>query len=88
MERSLGLFLFLAAPCTWHMEFPFPGQGSDPSCSCGSAGSLTHCAGPGVKPASQPSQDTSDPLVPQRELLFFLFFSILLKLLAYMLGSV
>ena len=46
-------FLFLAIP--WHMEFP--GHGSDLSCSCGNAGSLTHCAGLGIKPASQCSRD-------------------------------
>ena len=47
--------LFLAT--LQHMVFP--GQGSDPSCSwdlccsCSNAGSLTHCAGLGIKPASQ-----------------------------------
>ena len=56
----------------WHMEFP--DHGSDPSrshdlChSCASPGSLTHCAGPGMEPASQGSQDTTDPVAPQREL--------------------
>ena len=41
----------------WHMEFL--GQGANPnhSCdlchSCGNAGSLTNCAGLGIKPASQ-----------------------------------
>ena len=64
-------FFFLAAPT--HMEFP--GQGSDPShslnlsLSCGTAGSLTHCAGPGIEPVSQHSQDTANPVVPQWELL-------------------
>ena len=49
-----GLFSFLAAP--WHMEFP--GQESNMSRSgdlhhsCGNAGSLTHCSGPGVEPVS------------------------------------
>ena len=39
-----AFFLFLAVhpyhPGMWN----FPGQGSNPSCSCGHAGSLTHCA--------------------------------------------
>ena len=62
---------FLAALC--HMEFP--GQGSDPSCrfdlshSCSNARSFTHCAGPGIKPASQQSQEAADPVTAQWELL-------------------
>ena len=53
----------------------FLGQGSDPShscdlsCSSSSAGSLTHCAGLGIEPASQGSQDTANPIAPQWELL-------------------
>ena len=49
------LFPFILAALR-HMEFP--GQGSDLShrcdlChSCGNTGSLTHCAGPGIKPVS------------------------------------
>ena len=43
------LFSFSAVP--WHTESP--AQGSDPSHSCSNAGSLTHCAGLGIKPASQ-----------------------------------
>ena len=47
---------FLATP--WHTEFP--GQGSDPSCSCdlhpncGNAGSLIHCAswGSNLRPSA------------------------------------
>ena len=63
-------FFFLAAP--WHMEFL--GQGSAPSCSCnlshscGNTGSLTHCIRPGIKPVSQCSQDTANPIAPPREL--------------------
>ena len=51
-----------------------PGQGSDPSHSCelrqssSNAGSLTHCAGLGIKPASRCSQDTADSIAPQQEL--------------------
>ena len=66
-----SFFIFLAAPR--HMEFP--GQGSDPSRSCnlcyrcGNADPLTHCVGPGIKPASWRCRDTADPITPQRELL-------------------
>ena len=55
-----------------HME-PL-GQGSDLSHSPdlshshGNTGSLTHCAGPGIKSASQRSQDAPDPVAPQLEL--------------------
>ena len=60
----------LATP--WHAGFS--GQGSDPSHSCDlshrcdNAGSLTHCAGPGIKPMSQSSKDAPYPDVPQGEL--------------------
>ena len=59
-------------PTPWYTEFL--DQGSDLSCSCNlncscsNAGSLTHCAGPGIEPASQSSQDATDPAVPQEEL--------------------
>ena len=61
----------------------FLAQGSDPSfslnlsCSCGNAGSLTHCARPWIQPVSQRSQEAADPFVPQGELLFFFFNSCL-----------
>ena len=65
-----------------HMEFP--GQGSDPSCSCnlyhscGSAGSF-NCAGPRIKPVSWCCTDAANPFVPQWELhyviLFFSFYA-------------
>ena len=57
----------------WHMEFL--GRGTDRihscrlSCHCSNAGSLTHCAGPGIEPVSQHSQDNADPIVPQQECL-------------------
>ena len=67
---SLYIYIFLAAPC--HMEFLGQGSNSshsyDLSRSCGNAGSLTHCGGAGIKPASQRSQDAADPVAPQREL--------------------
>ena len=62
--RGLLLF-FLFLTTLLHMDFP--GQGSDPrysfdpSCSCGKARSLTHCARPGIKPTSQ---DIVDPVGP------------------------
>ena len=40
----------------------------DLSCSWGNAGSLTHCAGPGIKHASQCSQNTTNPVEPQQKL--------------------
>ena len=70
---SVPSFSFLAK--LQHMEFL--GQGSDLSCSCSDAGSLTHCARPGIQLISQQFQDTASPLAPQQELLssvFFLFF--------------
>ena len=59
------LFIYLSLATSQHMEFP--DQGSDLSCI--NSGSLTHCAGPGIEPSSQCSRDTTNPIVPQRELL-------------------
>ena len=59
--------LFVATPR--HMEFP--DQGSDPShscdlcCSSSNPGSLTHCARPGIKPASWHFRNATDPVAPQ-----------------------
>ena len=39
--------------------------------SCSKAGSLTYCAGPGIEPVSQSSQDTVNPALPQQEHLEF-----------------
>ena len=67
----------------WHMELL--GQGSDPSCSgnpshsCGNAGSLIHCTGLGIKPASQCSRDTPDPVAPQQELQYSGFWEWIVK---------
>ena len=58
----------------------FPGQGSYLSyshaliCSHGSAGSSTHCVGPGIEPAPQRSQDAANPIAPQQEVLLVFFF--------------
>ena len=66
-------FFIFGPPHMWHLEFP--GQGSDLSCSSdlsqsySQAGSLTHCAGLGIKPLSQRFQDAADPFAPQQELL-------------------
>ena len=38
---------------------------------------LNPLARPGIKPASQRSKATADPILPQRELLFRLFFCLL-----------
>ena len=52
----------------------FLGQVSDPSrscnlsCTCGNAGSLTHCGGPGIEPETQCYQEAASPVVPQWEL--------------------
>ena len=60
-----------------HMELPV--QESDPShsrelsCSYDNAISLTHCAQLGIEPASQCSKDAANPVVPQQELLGFVF---------------
>ena len=32
--------------------------------SCSNAGSLTHCAGPGIEPAFQQSQNATNPIAP------------------------
>ena len=67
---------FLAA--LQHMEVL--GQHSDLIHSCdlsssyGNTPSLTLCAEPGIEPSSQHSQDTTNPVVPQQELLCFSYF--------------
>ena len=65
--------IFLALfPSFGHLcQMVFLGQWSDPShscdlrSSCSNARSLTHCAVPGIEPASQHAQDTANPVVPQ-----------------------
>ena len=66
------LFPFLATP--HHVEYP--DQGLDPSCSCKPATAaamsdpLTHCARPGIEPASWCCRDAAGPIVLQREVQF------------------
>ena len=59
------------------MEFPNQGSDLSDSChlghSCGNARSLTHYAGLGIEPAFQRSQDATEPVAPQRELLKLVF---------------
>ena len=65
-----SFFFFFCRP----VVFGVLGQGSDLSHSCGqhhtcgNARSLTHCARPGIKPASQPCEEATNPIVPQRKL--------------------
>ena len=66
VESELQVLAYTTA-----IAMPDPSHICDLSHSCGNAGSLTHCAGPGIKPASQRSQDATDPVVPQQELLGF-----------------
>ena len=62
-------YVLFCPPC----DIRSSGKGSDPrctcnlGCSCGNAGSLAQCAGPGMEPASQCTQDASDLIAPQRE---------------------
>ena len=63
ITHKIYLSLFLATP--QQMEFPDLASVLSHSCNCGNAGSLTHCAGPGIESVFQWSQDT---VVPQWEL--------------------
>ena len=76
-------FLFWATP--WHMEVLGSGiilkLQLQPMCSCSNAGSITHCAGLGMEPASQGSRDTTNPVAPQRNLQ--VYFKICLFLLMF-----
>ena len=75
-QRYFSIFFSLLAALQ-HMELL--GQGLDPSsslnlsCSCGNARSLTHYARPTIKPVSQCSQDTANPIAPQQELQYLYF---------------
>ena len=81
-----GLILFYFLATLQHVEFL--GQGSDDawdgSCnlggSCSNAGSLTHCARPGIKPVSHRSRCIIDPAGPQQELSLLLIFFFFLRL--------
>ena len=63
---SNSFFFLFWPPCSIGK---FPGLGSDLSHSCGHAGSLTHCVGPGIEPASRCSRDADGPVATQREIL-------------------
>lgn len=64
-------FLFFFVCFGRPMAYEFPGQGSDanhtcdPCHSCCSPGSLSSCARPVIKLASQHSRDAADPTAPQ-----------------------
>ena len=81
LSLFLSIFSFLAAP--GHMEFlrqeTEPSHSCDLHCSCGNAGSLMHCVGPGIEPVSQHSRYTADPAVTQWELLNIFNFVLGLK---------
>ena len=72
--KSFLFFCFFFFFSFW----PLLGQASDPSCihdlscTCGTAGSLTHCDRLDVKPVTQHSQDAANPIVPEQELQTFL----------------
>ena len=71
-----SFFSFLAT--LWYMEFL--SQGSDRTAFTTYAAAVavlnpvTHCAWPGIEPASWCCRDPDDPIMPQRELLIFFFF--------------
>ena len=68
---SFLLSFLPSLPSLWNMEFP--GQGSDlshngrPKLQLRNPGSLTHCARLRMEATTQRSQDTADPVAPQRE---------------------
>ena len=72
LSLLLGQIFFFFLAALQHMESP--GQESDLSHSCNlscsgcNAGSLTHCAGQGIEPASLHSRAATDPIAPHREL--------------------
>ena len=70
-------FFFFGFPL--HIEFIGPVSYLSHSCHLGhsysNTGSLTHCAGPGIEPTSQCSQDTTDPIAPQQELPVCIFYA-------------
>ena len=76
---------FSSLATLWHMEFPEQGPDLSHSCklccSCSDSRSLTHCARPGIKPASQPSRDTKDPIASQQQELLVNIFLILYPVL-------
>ena len=76
----LFMFSFSAAPR--HVEFP--GQGSDLSHNCNLSLSCGNPhAGPGIEPASQCSQDTTDLVAPQREHLNLFYIEAFLRMFGH-----
>ena len=78
--KSIHLFFFLFffwSPCS---ILELLGQGSNQSHSrelshnCDNARSLTHCAGLGIEPISQCSQDVANPAAPQQDLQCICFY--------------
>ena len=69
-------FFFFFFGCPVAYGIPNRGSGSthswDLSSSCSNTRSLTRCAGPGIKPASQCSQNIANLFGPQQEFLFIL----------------
>ena len=54
----------------WLLHGIWSSQARDQT-DCGNTGSLTHSAGPGIKPVSHSFQDTVDPIAPHQECLFY-----------------
>ena len=75
-EYSCFYFFFFGHPETYRVP---GGQGLDLShicdlhCSCGTAGSLTHCAELGIEPVTHCSRNTANPNAPQWELVLCIF---------------
>ena len=76
-----SVFCFFIFGCPEAYGVPGPGirssRSHDLSHSYGSAGSLAHCAGLGMEPATQHSQEATNstvPLTPQGELLIVFLF--------------
>ena len=68
-------FLFWLPHGIWRVPGPEQSCSYNLSCSCRNARSLTHCAGLGIKPASQYSQDAANPLRHSRNSPLFLLLS-------------
>ena len=79
LEKHLAFISLIFSVFAFLQHMDFLGLGSDPSHShdlswnCNNTTSLTHCAGPGIKPVTQHSQDATDSIAPQQELLIKYF---------------